>query len=320
VSYRFEDIMKITDVLGCTGLVAFFVLASVWIPFVGPIISLLTPLPFLYYSSKLGLYQGVKVAVITVFILGLVANLAGKPQIVIYCVEFSLLGLALSEFLRRRFSIGQTIFLSLVFMLVIGTGVLFFLALSKNMGPFEMMLSYLGDHLNASLKAYEEMGVPQEDAMALQVYVKAFMEIISRIYPSLMIISAGFTVWLNVVIAKPLFRIRNLEYPEFIAMDRWRAPDNLIWGLIVSGFALFLASESIKILAINAMIVMMAVYLFHGLSIVLFFFSKYHVPSWIRIGVYFLIMVQQLFLVILILGGIFDQWIDFRKIHRKTDS
>lgn len=302
------------------GWAAFFVLASAWIPFVGPIISLLTPLPFLYYSSKLGFYQGVKVAAITVFIIGLVANLAGKPQIVIFCVEFSLLGLALSEFFRRRLSIGQTIFFALMFMLLLGIGVLFFLALSKNMGPFEMMLSYLGDHLQATIKAYEEMGIPQEDAMELQVYGKAFMDIISRIYPSLMIIGAGFTVWLNVVVAKPLFRMRDLEYPEFVPMDQWRAPDNLIWGLIVSGFALFLASGSIQVLAINAMIVMMAVYLFHGLSIVLFFFSKYHVPSWIRIGVYCLIIIQQLFLVILILAGIFDQWIDFRKIHRKTDS
>ncbi|MEA2040456.1 MAG: YybS family protein [Thermodesulfobacteriota bacterium] len=312
--------MKITDVLGCTGWAAFFVLASAWIPFVGPIISLLTPLPFLYYSSKLGFYQGVKVAAITVFIIGLVANLTGKPQIVIFCVEFSLLGLALSEFFRRRLSIGQTIFFALMFMLLLGIGVLFFLALSKNMGPFEMMLSYLGDHLEATIKAYEEMGISQEDAMELQVYGKAFMDIISRIYPSLMIIGAGFTVWLNVVVAKPLFRMRNLEYPEFVPMDQWRAPDNLIWGLIVSGFALFLASGSIQVLAINVMIVMMAVYFFHGLSIVLFFFSKYYVPSWIRIGVYCLIIIQQLFLVILILAGIFDQWIDFRKIHRKTDS
>jgi uncharacterized protein YybS (DUF2232 family) len=65
---------------------------------------------------------------------------------------------------------------------------------------------------------------------------------------------------------------------------------------------------------------MMAIYLFHGLSIILFFLNKYNVPSWIRAGVYILIMVQQLFLGVLALAGLFDQWVDFRKIHRRLDN
>jgi hypothetical protein len=35
-------------------------LASVWIPIVGPFLGLFTPLPFLYYSAKLGVSQAVK--------------------------------------------------------------------------------------------------------------------------------------------------------------------------------------------------------------------------------------------------------------------
>jgi uncharacterized protein YybS (DUF2232 family) len=73
-------------------------------------------------------------------------------------------------------------------------------------------------------------------------------------------------------------------------------------------------------LAINALIIIMVIYLFHGLSIVLFFLNKYRVPFWLRIGVYFLIIVQQLFFVALSLAGLFDQWVDFRKIHRRMES
>jgi uncharacterized protein YybS (DUF2232 family) len=146
------------------------------------------------------------------------------------------------------------------------------------------------------------------------------MATISQIYPSLMIIGTGFALWLNVVIARPLFRMGNLAYPEFISMDRWQAPDHLVWGLIISGFALFLSSESIQFLAVNALIVILAIYLFHGLSIIVFFLNKYHVPSWIRLGIYVLIVVQQLFLAVLTFAGLFDQWIDFRKIHRRADS
>ena len=312
--------MKIIDTLGCVGWAAFFLLASTWIPFVGPFFSLLTPLPFIYYSTKLGFQQGVKLAVLAIFIISIVAKLAGQAQFILFGLELGLLGLVLSGLFRWRLNLGQTIFLATVFMVLLGLGVLFFIALSRSMGPLEMILGYLQDHLRAAIEIYKEMGVPEEKALEFEAYGKAFMDTISQIYPSLMIIGIGFSVWLNVVLAKPLFRMGHLEYPDFVPMDRWQAPDVLVWVVIVSGFALFLSSGSIKFLAINTLIIMLAIYVFHGLSIILFFLNKYHVPSLIRVGIYFLVIIQQLFLVGLAFAGLFDQWIDFRKIHRRTDS
>ena len=312
--------MKMIHVLGCVGWAAFFLLASASIPFVGPFFSLLTPLPFLYYSTKLGFYQGVKTGVLAIFIISLLAKLAGYTQLIIFASEFGLFGLVLSELFRRRVSLGQAVFIATAFMVLLGLAILFFIALSKNMGPLEMMLNYLRDHLQFTIEAYKEMGVPQEKAVEFEAFGKAFVDTISKIYPSLMITGTGFAVWLNIVMARPLFRIGKLEYPDYFLMDRWQAPEYLVWGVIASGFALFLLSGGIQLVAINALIIMMAIYLFHGLSIILFFLNKYRVPTWIRAGVYILIVVQQLFLGVLALAGLFDQWVDFRKIHRRLDN
>jgi hypothetical protein len=48
--------MKAHHVPRCVGPALALLLASVRIPIVGPFFSLLTPLPFLYYSAKLGVY------------------------------------------------------------------------------------------------------------------------------------------------------------------------------------------------------------------------------------------------------------------------
>ena len=309
--------MKTTDILGCVGGAAFFLLAAAWIPFAGPLLSLLTPLPFLYYSTKLGFQQGVKLTILVVLIIGLAAKLAGQTQIIIFSVEFSLLGLILSWLFNRKLTIGRTILLATAFVLLLGLGVLFFLAFPKNIGPVDLMLGYLQDHLKAAIKASEGMGMPQGTAVELEEFGKALIDAISRIYPSLLVIGAGFVVWLNIIMVKPLFRMKNLEYPEFVPLDCWQAPDRLIWVVIVSGFALFLPSTGVKLMALNALIVMMAVYFFHGLSITLFFLRKYRVPSLVRICVYLLIMIQQLFILVLALAGLFDQWADFRRIHRR---
>ncbi|MFH1082332.1 MAG: YybS family protein [Pseudomonadota bacterium] len=312
--------MKITDVLGCVCGAACLLLASTLIPFIGPFFSLLTPLPFLYYSARLGLYEGMKLAVVAICAIGVIAYIAGYTHITLLVLEFSIIGIGLSELFRKNLSLGNTIFLATLFMVLLGSGLLFIIGLSRNMGPIEMVLKYLGDHLSATVKTYEDANVGNQNALELKEYARVFMATISQIYPSLIIIGTGFALWLNVVIAKPLFKKRNLEYPDFVPMDRWQAPDNLVWGLIVAGFALFVSSGSIEFLAINTLIVILAIYLFHGLSIIVFFLNKYKVPSWIRLGIYFLIMVQQLFLAVLTFAGLFDQWVDFRKIHRRADS
>ena len=132
---------------------------------------------------------------------------------------------------------------------------------------------------------YEERGATQEDISSLKLFGTSFIDAVSKIYPSLMIIGTAFIVWLNIVMAKVLFKIGNLEYPDFGPMDNWQTADTLVWGAIAAGFALLIPSENIQFLAINTLIIIMAVYLFQGLAITLFFINKYHAPLWMRVGI-----------------------------------
>jgi uncharacterized protein YybS (DUF2232 family) len=312
--------MKVHDVLGCTVSAIVLLLASALIPLVGPVFSLLTPLPFLYYTTKLGLYQGAKVVLITILVVGLIAKLAGYPQIIFLCLEFSLLGLIISETFRREFTIGFAIFWGTICMLIIGAVILGIIGLSRNMGPLALILDYFQHNVKETVQSYETMGWDQEKILQFQEYLKILIKVITMIYPALMIVGTGFVVWINIVISRPLFRLVNLDYPHFGPMDRWRAPELMVWGVIAAGFSLFLSIPVLRLIAINGLIVMLTIYVFHGLSILLFFLNKYRVPSWVRIGIYFLIFFQQIFLIVLAMAGLFDQWVDFRKIHIKKSA
>lgn len=312
--------MKATDVLGCACSALVLLLASALIPLVGPIFSLLTPLPFLYYATKLGLYQGAKVILVTLLAVGLIAKLAGYPQIIFLCLEFSLLGIIISETFRRKYTIGLAIFWGTTLMLIIGAVLLGLIGLTRNMGPLALILKYFQNNMNETIQTYESMGWDQEKILQIKEYLKILIDVLKKVYPSLMIVGTGFVVWINIVISRPLFRLINLKYPDFGPMDRWHAPDLMVWGVIASGFALFLSIPGVQLIAINGLIVMLAIYVFHGLSILLFFLNKYRVPSWLRFGIYFLIFFQQFFLILLALAGLFDQWIDFRKIQDKKSK
>ena len=263
--------MKFTHVMGCAGSAILLLFASAWIPFIGPFFSLLTPLPFLYYTTKLGIHQGLKMMGITIVIVGLISKLEGYPQLIFFCLEFSLLGLIISEIYRREFTFGLTIFWGAGFMLLLGAVSLLLVGLSKKMGPLELILDYFQSNLAETIKAYENTGLDQGKVIHLEEYGKVVTNLVIKIYPALVIIGTGFVVWLNVVISRPLFRRGKIKYPDFGPMDRWQSPEFMVWGVIAAGFALFLSRTGIKLLAINSLIVMSVIYVFHGLSIVMFF-------------------------------------------------
>ncbi len=310
--------MKVTDVMGCAGPVILLLSAATWIPFVGPFFIFLIPLPFLYYATKLGLRDGLKITAVTLLIVGLIAKLAGYPQIIIFCFEFGLVGLILSEIYRRKYTLGFTVFWGTCTTLIIGAIFLTLIALSQKMGPMEMILGYFQENLGATIRGYEEMGLEPEKVAQLQEYGKILTDILAMIYPALSIVGSGLVVYIAVVLSRPLFRLGSIQYPDFAPMGQWQSHDLLVWGVIAAGFALFLSTGGIRFVAINGLIVMAVIYVFHGLAIVLFFFNKYSVPHWVRFGVYLLILFQQIFWIVLALAGLFDQWIDFRKIHKRA--
>lgn len=312
--------MKITDVVRCVTWAGLTLSAAVWIPLVGPFVSLLTPLPFLYYATKLGFRRGILLAALAAAAIGMLSRMAGYPQVVLFCAEFAMLGVVLSALFGRGLGFGGTILWGTAAMLLAGLGLLTVIASSSGMGLTDMMRAYLEAQLKGTLGAYRDLGMTGEEVAELETFARTTVDSLLQVYPSLMIVGTGFAVWLNVVAAKPLFRIRKMPYPGFPAVDRWQAPEVLVWGVIAAGFAMFLAEGGLRVLGVNAFIVLMAVYLFQGISIVLFFLNKYRAPGWARVAVYSIIAVQQLFLPVLALVGLFDQWIDFRKIRRRREG
>ena len=309
--------MKAHHVLGCVGTALALLLASVWIPVGGPFLSLLTPLPFLYYSAKIGVSQTVKLTCMSILAAGLIAAITRQAQLLFLCLEFSVLGLILSEIFRRKLPIGTSVLMGTCFLLLIGLLVLAVAGLRRNVGPLEIVHAYLLESFETTARIYAQVGADPEKAGELQEDLKALKQGISLIYPSLMVLGSAFVVWLNVIASRPLFRKRNLEVPDFGALDRWQSPELMVWGLIAAGFSLFLSVSPLRLVAVNALVIILAIYFFHGLSILLFYLNKYRVPPWMRFGVYALILLQQILVIGVTMAGLFDQWLDLRRIHQK---
>ncbi len=312
--------MSLTDIFGCVGGALVLLYASLWIPILGPLLTLLSPLLFLSYATKLGLQRGLILAVLSVMAVTVISGLTGHRQAVVFCVEFSFLGIVLSELFRRKFTLGFTITTALGAMTVFGAIMLLGLGAAQGLGPSEMVTTLIKEQLQPTVQLYRDLGAPVENGGGTDGYAEIFVKTLIRIYPSLMIIGMGLVIWFNVMLAGPIFKRLGLAYPQFQPGDRWQVPERLIWFLIIAGFGSLLAAGTLQIVAINLLIILAVVYFFQGLSIAIFYLNKYNLPLTLKIIFYFLITIQQFFMLLLAILGVFDQWLDFRRIRKnQTD-
>lgn len=305
--------MRITDIIGCMVWVSALLAVIAVVPVLGLFIGLLTPIVFTYYLHGRAPRDALQFLAIVVGTIVLVSAVAGMVTLGVFCLEFAALGYALVYAYQRRLSIGWTMGLGTASLLCGSLMAVLVVAVCQGTGPTEIIRSYLNANLMLSPEAYKSMGLPPEKAAELNNYTSAVRNALLRIYPSLMVVGSSFVVWVNLMMGKRLFYSKGIQVFEKRDLLMWKAPEHLVWGVIVSGFSLFLPFEGIRFVMLNLLIIFMAVYLFQGMAIFSYFLDRFRVPSWARIALYLFIVVQQFFLVLLALGGLFDQWINFRR-------
>jgi uncharacterized protein YybS (DUF2232 family) len=87
-----------------------------------------------------------------------------------------------------------------------------------------------------------------------------------------------------------------------------------VWGVIGCGLIMLFPAAGIRLIGVNGLLVLLTIYFIQGIAIVSFYFEKKRLPRTIRVILYTMIAFQQLLLLIIICIGLFDMWINFRKI------
>jgi uncharacterized protein YybS (DUF2232 family) len=228
-----------------------------------------------------------------------------------------LIGFILGEMIELNLSIEKTVLYACGSVLISGlTGLLLFSILSGE-GIYSIVSNYVAKNLELTMVLYQNMGMSDESIQIISSSLDKIHDALVKIIPALVSVSTLFVAWTSILIAKPVLIRRSLFYPDFGPLNVWQAPEYLVWGVIGCGLALFLPSASIKIIGLNGLLILMAVYFFQGIAIVSYYFNKKQFPRVIRIFLYTLIAVQQLILLAVIGLGFFDMWFNFRKLGKQ---
>ena len=285
---------------------------------VGVFGALLVPVPVLYFYSKMGRTPGIVVfgfsLAVTILILAGLDLQASFP----YFFLLGLLGIILSEVLRKNYSIEMTIIYCGGIFLAMGLVILLCLSLLSGEMPWALIGSHIAVVVQENIELYSRAGVPNEQMDFIRENVDLITGALLGLFPSIALVGTVFLVWVNILEGKWLFRTKRMWYPSFGDLSLWRIFDKAVWLFVIAGVLIMIPSVTLRIVGLNIMIALLFLYMLQGLAIINFFFQKKNIPVFLRVFGYFLVFAQQ-FLLLLVAGlGLIDTWVDFRKLDKNA--
>ena len=155
--------------------------------------------------------------------------------------------------------------------------------------------------------------------------MKAFVEIMiggfASSYPAFVLVGSLISSMVNYGLLRIVWR-RKYGPGLFSesSFAEWICPENLVWGFIVASMALFFGQGIVAEVGMNLFVMMMVVYCAQGMSIVIHFLKARKVPVFLWFILFILIFAQPLLIGLLAGMGVFDMWVDFRKIRSPVSS
>ncbi len=272
-----------------------------------PIAAFLVPLPCICASLFVGRRAGYLIVVASL----LAISLLGPHEVMLYLLQAVSISLLVPELILRGKRWGNSILSAVAVNTVLLS--LFFLAYAVTVNG--NVDAQMRDAIQAATGRIEEVyktaGITGGDLRELVTSLRQAEEILSRVYPSLIVIFLWIGAACNLFLARRLLRRFGRDIP-WEPFSLFRNPDHLVWILIASGFALLADHPHISQIALNLLIAVMFLYFIQGMAVLIYFYRKYSLSFFILLVSVVLILAQPMMVAPISAIGLIDLWAQFR--------
>ena len=294
-------------------LVVILVFALLVFPPLGALIGILSPFPLVFIYLQRGRQVGIALVAL-VFAVLLV--LVGSSQAMLFLAEYALMALVLGESIRiqlpgDRCIVGSALVSGIVSMILLAT-----LLGDQDTSIREFFEKQVRAHFSQSIEAFNSMGEDKAEVEEMKKFAERAAEGFATAYPAFLLIGSLVGAAANYALIRIVWlRLYGPGLFSERTFSEWVCPENLIWGFILSGAALFLGQGVISDAGLNVFLIMLGIYFAQGLSIVVHFLKVRNVPTFFWFVLFILIFVQPLLIGLVAGLGVFDIWADFRKLR-----
>lgn len=227
-------------------------------------------------------------------------------------------GLAIAAVIPKNRAIEKIIIYPAL--IIIGAICAFFIysGYQLSVNPWKVVQKFVETAIGQNINFYAQLPLNKEEIDLIKNNRQLIIGVFTNISPALAIIASVVVVWINVLLGRNSLRKTGLILPQLNELSRWKAPEFLIWIFLAAGGLLLFSSEQTRLISMNVFLLACFIYLLQGLAIVSFLFQNKNVPVFLRYLFYFLIVLQQFLMIPIVLVGLFDIWVDFRKFIRNN--
>ncbi len=301
-------------------IIFFSVAAAAFVPIFGSIFLLFLPLLLFFCGVSKGMVKSSGALLISLLPLFLLSHFFQFDTLYLAILTTGIAGILIAALVFKNVSIEKTVLYTSLFIITSICAYFVYGGYSQNINPWHLVQKFVTQTVEENIKMYSLLTTDKDYINFINDNKQTIINFFTGIFPSLVIVASAFIVWINMLMGRDLLHRQSILFPQLEGLSRWKAPEFMIWIFIVSCALLFVPFEQIIIFSRNILIVTCFVYLLQGFAIISFLFQNKKVPYFFRYLFYFLIAVQQILMIPIMVAGIFDIWIDFRRFFQKDET
>lgn len=289
--------------------------ASLQVPVAGLLLSALMPLPTILTIRRAGWLPGVLLVAAGIGMMYYVEHFAGLKAEVLPFLHMAVIGFSVAFFASRQYPLEVIVGGSVVLTVSLQVCAFLVLAWQQGLTPLDYLQRLVTEIWTAFSQLVEKEQLLEQEFQLSGLNAAEVTRIIAQVVPAVLIINNTLVVLLNYLLSRYLGYQQGWEDPK-LPLACWEAPGWLVFVLIGSGFLLLVPNQITQMTGVNVILVCCLIYFFQGLAILAFSFRRFQVPRFFRWAAYALLLMVKMAILVLIIMGLIDLWLDFRRLHR----
>ena len=274
------------------------------------------PLAPFCFCVLLGQQVGRKVTLFGFLVAVAFSIVVGNSGNIIYPLTLLPVGIGLALTVEWKYSPAKAGFVTTALILAGWFISGFFYYITTGNNPYSEGLQAMDQAFAGLTNMYKTSSdIPEDILRDVVKGIATMRQVTPTIFPSLLIATAIFTSWVNMVLGNRIIRNSDSGITIWPVFKYWRISEDLIWILIIAGISFLIPLSSIKALGINLLLIMGTIYFLQGVAVLLAVLDRFNTPKPMRFLIYVLLVVQTYSVFIIAIVGIIDVWKDLGKIY-----
>lgn len=181
------------------------------------------------------------------------------------------------------------------------------------------MRAQIAEMVERTIAAYRQAGAPELAVVPLEKQAAFLTDFLYYTSPTSFMWSGALICVFGLLATRHYFSLNpHPAVPASPSLTRWYFPDRWIWVLIAAGVVVLVPGTLTRMVAGNVLGVVALAYALQGWAVMVFVFRARQTHIALQAMFYIMLLMWPVLVVLLGIFGVFDIWMDPRKVRREA--